>query len=141
MSMFSHRRDKVRFLDEELFHNLTSFAELEARIVRLGDQQRRQNAFAIFAEGFLALRFIPRTVEVLPAHRLTESHHQRLSIPKTLPWAHGFLFMAEMGCHPYHLLFHGEAAAPTAEVLAPFAQLLQRSHWPLLFTNLRQLPE
>ncbi|MBF0132031.1 MAG: Helicase associated domain protein [Magnetococcales bacterium] len=139
--MMTPHRDRIRFLDEELFHDLTSFAELEGRILKLEDRLRRKNAFAIFAEGYLTLRFFPRTVELLPAHRLTENHHGRLSIPKNLPAVDGYLYLAESGCHPFHLLFHDDAEQPSAEVYAPFEQLLKQSYWPLLVTNLRQLPE
>ncbi|MBF0419069.1 MAG: Helicase associated domain protein [Magnetococcales bacterium] len=138
--MYSPRRDKIRLLDEELFHNLTSFSELEARIFSLEDPERRKSAFAIFAEGYLALRSMPRSAEILPTHRLHENHYHNLSIPKTLTGVDGLLFMAESGCHPYHLLLHDPQSEVSAETMAPFARLLEQSHWPLLFTNLRQLP-
>ncbi|MBF0346223.1 MAG: Helicase associated domain protein [Magnetococcales bacterium] len=139
--MFSPRRDHIRLFDEALFHDLTSFAELEARMIQLEDPQRQKHAFAVFAEGFLALRSVPGTVELLPSHRLTDSHRQRLSLPDALPGVDGFVFLAGSGCHPYHLLFAPEVTDLPATVWDSFDALLRQSHWPLLMTNLRQLPD
>ncbi|MBF0422227.1 MAG: Helicase associated domain protein [Magnetococcales bacterium] len=138
--MFVSRREKISVLDEELFHHLSSFTELEARIFGLNDPARQKKIFNLFVEGFLAFRSFPRTVEILPAHRLHEHHHQRMSLPRDLPEADGFLFLAESGCHPYHVLLHDPALPVTEKTWEPFLRLMEHSHYPLLFTNIRRLP-
>jgi hypothetical protein len=49
-----------------LFHELTSFAELEQRIVALPSEKERGYAFEVFAEAYLATQPIVQAREVWP---------------------------------------------------------------------------
>ncbi|MBF0110810.1 MAG: hypothetical protein HQL76_16715 [Magnetococcales bacterium] len=110
--MHAPLRDKKRIPDEFLFQNLTSFGELEKRLLALDEPERQKKAFALFAEGFLTLRPLPRAQEVLPIAHLNDLHYHRRALPHPLPGADGFLFLADHGCHPYHLLFHPPPPPP-----------------------------
>lgn len=69
-----------RFLNTNLFDNLSSFANLEVRISALPGNKERGDAFEIFAEAYLATQKIALAQEVWPFEAIPLEQRQALSL-------------------------------------------------------------
>jgi hypothetical protein len=62
----AHHPKATSFVRQNLFTGITTFAELEARIAALPDEQSRGDAFEVFAEAYLATQLVHQAREVWP---------------------------------------------------------------------------
>ncbi len=130
-----------RFLELKLFHDLTSFRELEGRINALAEESDRIAAFSLFAEGCIATRSLPQSVETLPAPALTPEVCRNRSLPQELPGAAGFFKTAMGDTHPYAVHYCDSRRELDGDATAAFIRLMQQADEPLLFSNAASLPK
>ena len=69
-----------QFREAKLFHDLDSFAGLEARIAALPTEKDRGDAFEVFAEAYLAIQKTAQAEEVWPFDNMPASTKKRLAL-------------------------------------------------------------
>ncbi|MBF0454678.1 MAG: Helicase associated domain protein [Magnetococcales bacterium] len=139
--MLPSHPDARRFLEMKLFHHLSHFRALEHRLRALPEESDRESAFALFAEGLLTIQTLPQATDVLPQGSLTAEIRHRLSLPEGSPAPQGYLRTTTGETYPYFLHYTPQRTPLTSQELAPFVQLMQNSHQPLLFSNGADLPK
>jgi hypothetical protein len=118
------KADKYRRLG--LFKNLTSYAELDARISALPTEKAKGDAFEVFVEALLATKYRNEFKEIWPEQVLPLSIRQELNIP--IDYGVDGVWLSQMGDHdayqakyrgPDHILnytevsnFYGQADSP-----------------------------
>ncbi len=78
--MPSRHHKTARFLEEQLFHDLDRFADLEARIEALTTEKDRGDAFEVFAEVYLATQRAHQAKEAWPFDSIPASTKKRLAL-------------------------------------------------------------
>ncbi len=123
------------FLKKEIFHNLSSFSELESRIADLPTPNERGDAFEVFAEAYLNTQRIVQAKEVWPGKSIPSEMLRQLRIPYQDMGSDG-VFETNLGeVHAYQVKFRTGRPSLTWTELSTFIGLTDRFAQRVLFTN------
>jgi predicted helicase len=129
------------FVRQYLFAGVTTFAELEARVVALPDEQSRGNAFEVFAEAYLATQRKHDAANVWPLTSVPTQILQRLGLA-TQDYGVDGVFQTLLGnFNAYQVKFRANRPALTWRELSTFMGLADSPHIRsrVLLTNCDEL--
>jgi superfamily II DNA or RNA helicase len=129
------------FVRQNLFAGVTTFAELEARISALPDEQSRGNAFEVFAEAYLATQRKHDAANVWPLTSVPTQILQRLGLATQDCGVDG-VFQTLLGnFNAYQVKFRTSRPALTWRELSTFMGLADSPHIRsrVLLTNCDEL--
>lgn len=139
--MTSKHASTLRLLNTGLFDNLTSFAEVEARISALPGNKERGDAFEIFAEAYFATQKIALAKEVWPFEALPLEQRRRLSLDTGRDMGVDGIYETTDGeLRAYQVKFRSRRPALTWDELSTFMGLTDQVSQRVLFTNCDTLP-
>ena len=130
------------FARQNLFAGLTTFAELEARIAALPDEQSRGDAFEVFAEAYLATQRKHDAAKVWPLVSVPTDILRTLGLAAQDYGVDG-VFQTLLGSfNAYQVKFRTNRPALTWRELSTFMGLADSPHIRsrVLFTNCEDLP-
>jgi superfamily II DNA or RNA helicase len=125
----------ARFVGQNLFDDLTSFAGLEARIAALATEKERGDAFEVFAEAYLATQKIHQAAEVWPENSAPIAVMQKLALPDTDQGVDGVLKQFDGALAAYQVKFRTGRPTLAWRDLSTFIGLADRVAHRILFTN------
>lgn len=124
-----------------LFDNLTTFAELEARISLLESNKERGDAFEIFAEAYLVTQKIAQAKEVWPFEAIPLDQRRTLSLDTGRDMGVDGVYETPDGdLRAYQVKFRSRRPALTWDELSTFMGLTDQVSQRVLFTNCDTLP-
>ncbi|HCN77194.1 MAG TPA: hypothetical protein DIT13_08390 [Verrucomicrobiales bacterium] len=118
-----------------LIAGVQSFAELEARIVKLPDEQARGAALEVFAEACLATQRIYQAREVWPGNSMPSALRQQLRLPMADMGVDGVFVSSSEEPVCYQSKFRTGRPALTWTELSTFYGLADVGARRLVFTN------
>jgi predicted helicase len=131
----AHHSRANHFSASGLFSGLTSFAELEQRIVDLPTRQERGDAFEVFAEAYLATQKVNQAAEVWPDGAVPLGIIECLKLPPKDMGVDGVYRTLGGACAAYQVKFRTGRKAQTWGELSTFIGLADRADLKVLFTN------
>ena len=130
------------FVGQKLFSGVTTFAELEARVAALPDEQARGNAFEVFAEAYLATQRKYDAADVWPLIVVPTNILKMLGLPAKDLGVDG-IFKTLLGhFNAYQVKFRTNRPALTWHELSTFMGLADSPQFRsrVLLTNCDELP-
>jgi len=129
-----------RFVHSDLFRDVPSFTELEARIAALSTKLERGDAFEVFAEAYFATQPIAQTKQVWPLSEVPSVIRFALGLVNRDMGVDGVI-ETTLGSHDaYQVKFRTGRAALSWEELSTFMGLSDKAEQRILFTNSNDLP-
>ena len=110
-----------------LFSGLTSFAELEQRIVDLPSRQERGDAFEVFAEAYLATQKVNQAATVWPDGAVPLGIVENLKLPPKDMGVDGVYQTLGGGYAAYQVKFRTGRKSQTWSELSTFIGLADRA--------------
>jgi hypothetical protein len=129
-----------QFLKAKLFHDLDSFADLEARIAALSTEKDRGDAFEVFTEAYLAIQRASQAKEVWPYDSIPLSIKERLALPGKDMGVDGVFETVSGDFNAYQSKFRSGRPSLRWDELATFFGLSDQVTQRVLFTNCDDLP-
>lgn len=123
------------FLKSGLFHNLSNFSELEARIAALHSDQERGSAFEVFAEAYFATQRITQAKQVWPEQAIPTQILRQLGMPSLDKGIDGIFETLENELVGYQVKFRTGRPSLSWTELSTFFGLADRVSSRVLFTN------
>jgi len=123
--------------------DVTSFAELEARIKNLGDEHTTAvgDAFEIFFEAYLATQPVMLAEHVWLVKQIDREIRKALNLPADAKGLDG-VYRQRMGdLIPYQVKFRSGRGTLTFTEVAPFLGVTDRARRRLIVTNANELAE
>jgi superfamily II DNA or RNA helicase len=127
--------DARRFVDAGLFDSLSTFRELERRIVALPTEGDRGNAFEVFAEAYLATQAIIQADEVWPFAASPPSIRRELRLGEADLGVDGIVRTRLGEFQAYQVKFRSARPSLTWTELSTFVGLADYVPRRILFTN------
>lgn len=131
----AHHPKATSFVRQNLFTGLKTFAELEARIAALPDEQSRGWAFEVFAETYLATQLVHQAREVWPGEAIPPSVQQRLRLPLKDMGVDGVFVTTSDETACYQVKFRSGRPSLNWSELSTFFGLADVGVQRLVFTN------
>jgi superfamily II DNA or RNA helicase/biotin operon repressor len=122
-------------LQTGLFNHVTSFRQLERRIVALPTENDRGAAFEVFAEGYFATQPIEKANNVWTERRIPEQLRRRLRLHSRDVGVDGLIETVTGTLRAYQVKFRTGRPALRWEETATFFGLTDRCPERVLFTN------
>jgi superfamily II DNA or RNA helicase len=139
--MTSKHTSSSKLLSINLFDNLKSFDEIEARISALPSNKERGDAFEIFAEAYLATQKIAQAKEVWPFEAVPLEQRQLLSLDTGRDMGVDGTYVTIDGeLRAYQVKFRSNRTALNWDELSTFMGLTDQVSQRVLFTNSETLP-
>ena len=138
----AHHPKAAAFVRQSLFAAVTNFAEFEARIMALPDEQSRGDAFEVFAEAYLATQRKHDAAQVWPLASVPTKTLQTLGLA-TQDYGVDGVFQTLLGhFNAYQVKFRSQRPALTWRELSTFMGLADSPHIRsrVLLTNCDDLP-
>jgi len=127
---------------QSIFDGLDTFAVLEARLAGLPSNQKRGDAFEVFAEAYLATQRITEADEVWPFNAIPLQEKQSLGLDTGRDMGVDGLYRTTSGEHrAYQVKFRSGRPRLAWEELSTFMGLSDGVPMRVLFTNCDALPE
>lgn len=132
----------IHFLTSGLFDELTSIAELEARIARLPGLLERGEAFEVFAEAYLATQpsLQARKIWTFTTIPIAIQHELALATPRDMG-VDGVLQTTVGEYHAYQAKFRAGREALSWAELSTFMGLADQVAQRIVITNSNDLPD
>jgi superfamily II DNA or RNA helicase len=136
------KHPKVRnFLEQRLYHGLSSFHALESRISSLPTKKERGDAFEVFAEAYLATQPIVQAENVWPFNSIPPSIKQRFRLDTAIDMGVDGIFQTQLDeYNAYQAKFRSGRPALSWGELSTFMGLTDQIKQRVLFTNCDELP-
>ena len=125
----------------ELFADLTTFGQLEERIVALPNERARGAAFEVFAEAWLATQRLSQARNVWPADSLPSEIQSKLRLPLKDMGVDGVFDNALDDCVCYQAKFRSGRPSLAWTEIATFFGLADFAAGRLLFSNCDDVSE
>ena len=139
--MTSKHTSSPKLLNTNLFDNLNSFDEIEARISSLATNKERGDAVEIFAEAYLATQKIAQAQEVWPFEAVPLDQRQLLSLDTGRDMGVDGTYLTIDGeLRAYQVKFRTNRKALNWDELSTFMGLTDQVSQRVLFTNSETLP-
>lgn len=139
--MTSKHSSSPKLLNTDLFDNLNSFDEIEARISALPTNKDRGDAFEIFAEAYFATQKIAQAREVWPFEAVPLEQRQLLSLDTGRDMGVDGTYLTIDGeLRAYQVKFRSNRTALNWDELSTFMGLTDQVSQRVLFTNSETLP-
>ena len=139
--MTSRHSSSSKLLNTNLFDNLNSFDEVEARISALHTNKDRGDAFEIFAEAYLATQKIAQAKEVWPFEAVPLEQRKLLSLDTGRDMGVDGTYLTIDGeLRAYQVKFRSNRTSLTWDELSTFMGLTDQVSQRVLFTNSETLP-
>lgn len=140
--MKSRHPAAARCLNNGLFEDLTTFAEMEARISALPTTKDIGDAFEVFAEAYLATQKIAQAQEVWPFDAIPLDQRKTLSLDTGRDMGVDGIYKTGDGeLRAYQVKFRSRRPSLTWEELSTFMGLTDQVSQRVLFTNCEALPD
>ena len=135
------RHRAVQFvLNSQLFDDISTFSQLEARIARLPTTTDRGDFFEVFAEAYLATQTSIQAKEIWPSEAIPLDVRESLSLPLKDMGVDG-VFQTHLGdFNAYQVKFRSARSPLTWDELSTFMGLADRAKQRVLLTNSDTLP-
>ncbi len=117
-----------------VFGGLASFAELEARVIKIPEEKDRGDVFEIFVEGYLATQPITQWVRHWVVGNIPLSLRERYKLPRDATGIDGIYEMHDGSHVAYQVKFRQKRQLTFAEV-APFLGITEQFSDRVIFTN------
>jgi len=132
----------VRFLNNGLFDDLTSFMDIEACISALPTTKEIGDAFEVFAEAYLATQKIAQAQEVWPFDAIPLDQRKTLYLDTGRDMGVDGIYQTGDGeLRAYQVKFRSRRPSLTWEELSTFMGLTDQVSQRVLFTNCEALPD
>lgn len=142
MTVQTPRHPKCRrYVEGALFVGIQSFAELEAKIAALPDEQQREDAFEVFSEAYLATQAVQKTSHVWPDDSVPLPVLKRLNLPLKDMGVDGVFERATTELVPYQVKFRTGRPSLTWTEVSKFYRLVDTGCPRLLITNCDDIAE
>ncbi len=128
-------------MESGFFTGIHSFAELEAKIAALPDEQQRGDAFEVFAEAYLTTQRVQQASSVWPDDSVPLWVLERLNLPIRDMGVDGVLERATAELVPYQVKFRTGRPSLTWTELSKFYGLADAGCPRLLITNCDDIAE